>query len=158
MPQTPTVLGAQDRTILEALQRDSRLTNAEVAARAGMSASACWRRTRALEVAGVITGYGARVDPRACGMTFHAIVHVHLSRHLPEIVGRFIAAVRHRDEVQDCFATTGDSDYLLRVLCADQTAYNAFLEQFLFHVDGVAQVRTSLILKEIKQSRGYDAQ
>ncbi|RMF34942.1 MAG: Lrp/AsnC family transcriptional regulator [Alphaproteobacteria bacterium] len=146
----PFALTGQDRRILAALQADGRISNAELAERAGMSTSACWRRVRALEEAGVITGYAAQVDPRACGLAFHAIVHVQLARHLRERVDSFIRAMQARPEVQDCYATTGEADYHLRVLCRDQDAYNRFLESCLFAIEGVAHVRTNLVLREIK--------
>ncbi len=141
----------QDRRILNALQADSRLSNQELAQRAGMSASACWRRVKALEEAGIIRRYCAIVDPAAVGMAFHAIVHVTLTRHDETHVATFIAEVRRRPEVLDCHATTGEADYHLRVVCADLAAYNDFLERFLFRLPGIANVRTNLVLKEIKQ-------
>jgi Lrp/AsnC family leucine-responsive transcriptional regulator len=144
-------LEEQDRRILNALQADSRLSNQELAQRAGMSASACWRRVKALEDAGVIRRYCAIVDPAAVGMGFHALVHVTLTRHDETHVATFIAEVRRRPEVLDCHATTGEADYHLRVVCADLAAYNDFLERFLFRLPGIANVRTNLVLKEIKQ-------
>lgn len=145
------MLEEQDRKILRALQDDSRISNQELAEKAGLSASACWRRVRALEEAGVIRRYPALVDLAKVGMGFHAIVHVSLTRHEHGHVDNFIAEVRRRAEVLDCFATTGEADYHLRVVCADLAAYNLFLEGFLFRLPGVANVRTNLVLKDIKQ-------
>ena len=141
----------QDRRILAALQADSRVPNQELADIAGMSASACWRRVKALEEAGIIRRYCAIVDAAAVGMGFHAIVHVSLTRHDHNHVDTFIAEVKRRPEVLDCFATTGEADYHLRIVCADLAAYNAFLEGFLFRLPGIANVRTNLVLKDIKQ-------
>jgi Lrp/AsnC family transcriptional regulator, leucine-responsive regulatory protein len=141
----------QDRKILRALQADSRMSNQALADAAGMSASACWRRVKLLEDAGVIRGYTAIVDAARAGMTFHAIAHVSLTRHDHGHVDTFIAEVKRRPEVLDCFATTGEADYHLRVVCADLAAYNAFLEGFLFRLPGIANVRTNLVLKDIKQ-------
>jgi Lrp/AsnC family leucine-responsive transcriptional regulator len=143
-------LSEQDRRLLRALQVDGRLSNADLAEQAGMSASACWRRVRALEDAGIITRYAALVDAPAAGLAFHAIVHVTLTRHEHGHVATFIEEVRRRPEVLDCFATTGEADYHLRVVCADLDAYNRFLEGFLFRLPGIANVRTNLILKPIK--------
>lgn len=145
------MLEEQDRRILRALQDDARISNQELAERAGMSASACWRRVKALEEAGVIGRHVALVDPERAGMGFHAVVHVSLTRHDHGHVGTFIAEVRRRPEVLDCFATTGEADYHLRVVCADLAAYNLFLEGFLFRLPGIANVRTNLVLKTIKQ-------
>jgi DNA-binding Lrp family transcriptional regulator len=143
-------LSEQDRRLLVILQADSRISNQELAERVGMSASACWRRVRALEEGGVIRAYPVLLDPARAGLSFEAIVHVTLTRHDHRHVDTFIAEVRRRPEVLDCFATTGEADYHLRVLCADLTAYNLFLEGFLFRLPGIANVRTNLVLKRIK--------
>ncbi len=141
----------QDRKVLRALQADCRISNQDLAERAGMSASACWRRVRALEEAGLLRRYVALVDAEKAGMRFHAMVHVTLTRHDHSHVETFIAEVRRRPEVLDCFATTGEADYHLRVVCTDLAAYNSFLEGFLFRLPGIANVRTNLVLKSIKQ-------
>ncbi len=140
-----------DRRILRRLQRDGRMSNQDLADATAMSTSACWRRVRALEETGAIRGYVALADPAACGLTFHAIVHVQLARHDEGLVERFVREIREREEVLDCFATTGEADYHLRVLCADLAAYNAFLETFLFRLPGVESARTNLVLREVKQ-------
>ncbi|MBF9032984.1 winged helix-turn-helix transcriptional regulator [Rhodobacterales bacterium HKCCE2091] len=140
-----------DTRILRALQRDGRISNQDLAERARMSASSCWRRVRDLEAAGVITGYRATIDPEACGMDFHALVQVELSRHEPEKLHLFTDAIATRDEIVDCFATTGDADYHLRVICRSKEAYFTFLEDFLFQIPVIARVRTNLILKETKR-------
>ncbi len=144
-------LTEQDRILLRALQEDARITNQELADRASMSASACWRRVRALEEAGVVRRYAAILDAGRAGLGFHAIAHVTLTRHDHRHVDTFIAEVARRPEVLDCFAVTGEADYHLRVVCADLDAYNRFLEAFLFRLPGIANVRTNLVLKDIKQ-------
>lgn len=115
-----------------------------------MSASSCWRRVRALEEAGAIGRPGVRFDPEACGLTFQAIVHVSLVRHEMRPVEDFIRAVQSRPEIQECYATTGQADYHLRVLCRDLAAYNAFLEQFLFRQPAVASAQTNMVLRAVK--------
>ncbi|MFD2739111.1 Lrp/AsnC family transcriptional regulator [Sulfitobacter aestuarii] len=139
-----------DRKLLLLLQQDSRIPNAKLADRLNLSASACWRRVKALEESGVISRYAAVVDPGALGLNFEAIVHVHLTRHDTEALARFIAAVQQRDEVTDVFATTGRADYHLRILCRDIDAYNAFLEQFLFMQPAVDSAQTNVVLRRIK--------
>lgn len=143
-------LEERDHRILALLQENARLSNQELADRAGMSPSSCWRRVRALEEAGVIRGYRAEIDPRRAGLGFHAIIHVQLTRHAREIVERFVAEVMRHDEVIDCFATTGAADYHLRVLCADLDAFNAFMERTLFRLDGIANIQTNLVLRHVK--------
>lgn len=151
MAQQQYTLDDQDRRILRLLQRSARISNQELAEQAGMSASACWRKVRALEERGVIAGYATLVDAPSAGLKFHAIVHVTLTRHDHSHVEKFIAEVGRRAEVLDCFATTGEADYHLRVVCEDLEAYNMFLEGFLFRLPGIANVRTNLVLKAIKQ-------
>lgn len=145
-----TEIQPADRQILKAVQDDGRISNQDLAERAGMSASACWRRVKVLEEGGVIERYTALVNPEAVGLTFHAMVHVVLSRHQAGHVENFIQAVMARPEVLDCFATTGDADYHLRIRCRDLSAYNAFLEEFIFALEGVSTVKTNLILRQLK--------
>lgn len=144
-------LDAGDIRILRALQAEGRISNQDLAARAGLSTSSCWRRVRDLEAAGIITGYRATLDPEACGLTFHALVQVELNRHAAEPLESFTEMVRQHDEVLDCYATTGDADYHLRVACRSKMAYYAFLEEVLFRLPIVARVRTNLILTETKR-------
>ncbi|EFG8200351.1 Lrp/AsnC family transcriptional regulator [Escherichia coli] len=143
-------LTEQDRKLVMLLQGDARLSNQDLAEAAGMSASACWRRVRALEETGVISGYRAVVDPARAGLGFRAIVHVALVRHEADHVATFIQRIATRPEVLECYSTTGEADYHLNVVCPDKDAYNAFLEHFLFRLPGIANVRTNLVLKEIK--------
>ncbi|MFC3614404.1 Lrp/AsnC family transcriptional regulator [Lutimaribacter marinistellae] len=146
-------LDDRDRRILTRLQEDSRISNADLADLVGMSPSALWRRVRALEDAGVIERYGAVVNPSEMGLGFEAIVHVHLTRHDPDRIVEFIRAVERSPEVQECYATTGQSDYHLRVLCADLAAYNQFLEGFLFRLPAVASAQTNVVLRTVKRNR-----
>lgn len=143
-------LDSKDRQLLALLEKDCRLSNAEMAQQVGMSTSACWRRIRAFEEAGLIAGYGARLRPEKLGLTFHAIVHVQLTRHEPAHLKRFIEAITAREEVRMCFATTGAADYHMRVRCTDIEAYNRFLEEFLFTLPAVSSAQTNVILRDLK--------
>ena len=139
-----------DRLILSQLQEDCRLTNQQLADRVNMSASSCWRRVQSLEDSEVIRGYVARVDAERAGLGFSAVVSVKLSRHATESLQDFTGAIRKRPEVLQCFALTGDADFLLRVVTADMAAYTAFLNDFLFRLAGVNQVSTSVVLDVVK--------
>jgi Lrp/AsnC family transcriptional regulator, leucine-responsive regulatory protein len=140
----------QDERILAELQKDGRATNQQLAEAVGMSTSACWRRVRALEQLGVIRGYAALVERERAGFATSAILHVSLERHDAKFVDEFVSRVTKRSEVLECFATTGDADYHLRVVVRDINAYNQFLDEFMFRVPGIRYVRTNMILKEIK--------
>lgn len=146
------ILDERDKHILTLLQADCRISNADLAEQVNMSASACWRKTRSLEETGIIAGYRADVSPQAVGLTFQALVHVQLARHNPEHLAGFISAVKTRPEVVECYATTGQADYHLRVLCQNIAAYNDFLEGFLFRLPAVESAQTNVVLREIKRS------
>jgi len=142
----------RDHQIIEQLQKDCRISNTDLAERVGMSASSCWRRVRALEDEGVIEHYSAAINPAKVGLTFQAIVHVQLTRHDPDKNFEFNRAINRRPEVQECYATTGQADYHLRILCDDLNAYNLFLEDFLFRHPAVQSAQTNVVLREVKRS------
>lgn len=144
-------LDAIDRRILAALDKDSRISNVDLADRVGVSASSCWRRVKALEESGVIRHYTVALDDAKLGLGFGAIVHVHLTRHDPDQLDAFIHAVQNRPEIRACYATTGQADYHLHVVCADIEDYNLFLERFLFRIPAVASAQTNVILRSIKR-------
>ena len=139
-----------DRKILEGLQDQGRISNQDLAEQVGISTAACWRRVRALENDGTIDGYTALLNRRRLGLALCAFVHVSLSRHRRESTLDFEAAVRDRPEVLECFATTGDADFILRVVTDDIESFDRFLEEFLFGLEGIAQVRSNIALRELK--------
>ncbi|NQV87793.1 MAG: Lrp/AsnC family transcriptional regulator [Woeseiaceae bacterium] len=140
----------KDRLLLTELQRDSRLTMQQLAERVGVSTSACWRRVKALETDGVISRYTAIVDPRKAGFGLSSMVHVSLARHKQKDVDHFVREVMRHPEVLECYATSGEADFHLRVVVEDMDAYNRFLDDFIFKLRGVSQVRSNIVLKEIK--------
>jgi len=144
------MLDIKDRHILSELQRDSRMTMQELAERTGMSSSACWRRVKSLEDVGVIDRYAVIVNPRKAGFGMSSMVHVSLARHEQKNVDHFVREVLRHPEVLECFATSGEADFHLRVVVEDIDAYNAFLDDFVFRLPGVSQVRSNIVLKEIK--------
>ena len=135
--------------ILKELQKDGRLSFAELADRVGYSAAQCWRRVRHFEDRGIIKGYSALLDPAAMGLEFNAFIHVSLDLHKSD---EFEAAIIDRDEVVECHALAGEQDFLLHVMVADIQAFDHFLRQELIHLPGVEGMRTSFALKTIKQS------
>lgn len=143
-------LDRKDRAILSALQQDSRLTMQELANLTGMSSSACWRRVRSLEESGVIDRYAALVNPRKAGFSLSSMTLVSLARHEEKNVENFVKEVARHPEVLECFATSGEADFHLRVVVEDIDAYNRFLDDFIFKLPGVSQVRSNIVLKEIK--------
>ena len=144
------MLESRDRRLLAELQRDSRLTNQELADKVGMSSSATWRRVKSLEEDGVIERYTAVVNARKAGFGLASMVHVSLARHERTHVEHFVREVLQHPEVLECFATSGEADFHLRVVVEDIDAYNRFLDDFIFKLPGVSQVRSNIVLKEIK--------
>lgn len=144
------MLERKDRLILRELQQDSRLTTQQLADKVGMSSSACWRRVRSLEEAGVIDRYAAILDTKKAGFTLSSMTLVTLARHEEKHVENFIKEVMRHPEVLECFATSGEADFHLRVVVEDMDAYNSFLDDFIFRLPGVSQVRSDIVLKEIK--------
>lgn len=136
--------------ILAELRQDSRIPNAVLAERAGLSPSSCWRRVRALEESGAIRRYTVDLDDEVLGQQFRAIVHVNLVRHDEALVRDFISMTRTTEAVRACYATTGAADYHLHVTCRDLHAYNRFLDDHLLSLPAVKGAQTFLVLKTIK--------
>ena len=143
-------LDAHERRILIELQYDARLTNQDLAQRVGLSPSACWRRVKALEESGVILRYAAILDPKKVGLGECVFAHVTLTRHSLASTHEFADAIRDRPEVMECFFTTGDADILMRVATPSVSAYDKFLEEFVFSAPGISQVRSNFALRQIK--------
>jgi Lrp/AsnC family transcriptional regulator, leucine-responsive regulatory protein len=144
------MLDRKDRALLKALQQDSRLTMQQLAEKAGMSSSACWRRVRSLEESGVIERYAVMVNPEKAGFSLSSMTLVSLARHEEKNVENFVNEVMRHPEVLECFATSGEADFHLRVVVEDMNAYNRFLDDFIFRLPGVSRVRSNIVLKEIK--------
>jgi Lrp/AsnC family leucine-responsive transcriptional regulator len=139
-----------DRRILELIQEDARISNADLAARIGLSPSPCWRRVRSLEERGVIRSYVTLVAPEAIGLPVNVWVHVTLDEQIERRLEHFEKAIVARPEVMECYLMTGESDYLLRVVVPDIAAYQAFLLNHLTRIEGIASIKSSFALKQVK--------
>ena len=146
-------LTALDRRILKVLQEDGRMTIQAVADRVGLSASPCLRRIRRMEQAGIITAYSITVDQNAVGLPVSVFVSIKLERQRAAQLDRFAAAIAGWPEVMECYLMTGQFDFLLRVVCADLSAYEAFLREKLTQLDGVGSIESSFALGQVKYSR-----
>ncbi|KAF1043195.1 MAG: Leucine-responsive regulatory protein [Herbaspirillum frisingense] len=141
---------AIDRRILDALQRDGRLQNVELAKEVGLSPSPCLRRVRMLEEAGVIEGYVAVLNPAMIGKGLSVYARVWLKGQDAATVDGFTAAIRHLPEVVECHLMAGDCDFLLRVVVADLEEYRQFQIRHLTRIPGVLSVKTEVPLQRIK--------
>jgi DNA-binding Lrp family transcriptional regulator len=139
-----------DHAILTQLQSDGRLTNAELAERVRLSPSACLRRVRALEAAGVIAGYHAVVDPTALDRGFQVLVYTTLLVRNRDTIAAFETAVVDLEEVVECHRMFGDPDYVIRVAVADVEAYERFLIDTFADLPGMARMTSQFAMKTIK--------
>ncbi|MEL6205376.1 MAG: Lrp/AsnC family transcriptional regulator [Pseudomonadota bacterium] len=142
-----------DARILQILEREGRLPNTELAARVGLSASACLRRVGALERARVITGYRAVVNPVARGVGFVAYVTVGLSSHTKADQEAFERAMARAPEVREVHNVTGAVEYLLRVEAADLVEYKRFHTEVLGTVEQVNAIQTFVVMASPKDAR-----
>ena len=139
-----------DVRILNVLQEDAQISNAELAKHIGISPSPCWRRVKRLEKEGVIKRRVTLLDPAIVGLPVSVFVRVSLERQIESALETFENAVLSRSEVMECYLMTGDSDYLLRVVVADLVAYERFLIDHLTRINGVASINSSFALKQVK--------
>ena len=147
-------LDSIDRAILTALQRDSRMSMAELGERVGLSSSASHRRVLQLQKAGVIEGYAARLSPKMLGLDLHFIVDVSLVSQAEEDLEAFERAARDNSSVLECYLMAGQADYSLRVSARDTSHYEEVHRQ-IAHMPGVTQIESKLILRGVKKWMGY---
>ncbi len=139
-----------DRRILQALQEDAKLTNVALAAKVHLSPSPCLARVRALERNKVIGRYVTLLDPLAVGLGVSVFIQITLEKQVKKAIEAFEAAIQRRPEVMECYLMTGDADYLLRVVVADVQALERFILDQLAQIPGIANIRSSFALKEVK--------
>lgn len=143
-------LDRHDVLLLTELQRDSRQTVQQLATAAGLSSTPCWKRIKEMEASGIIRGYTALVDRERVGLSLCVLAEVNLSRHNEDDVRRFEQAVAACPQIVSCHSTTGQADYVMKVLVQDIKRYEAFLHEVAFKLPGVTHVRSSVVLKEVK--------
>ena len=145
-------LDRTDRGLLAELQRDGRLTNRELAERVHLSESACLRRVRALEQAGVIDRYAAVVSQNKVGLPGNVFVSITLNRQDQTDLAAFEEAVKRVPEVMECYLMTGPQDYLLRVVVSDPSDFERVHSQHLTRLPGVSGVQSSFALRTVRKS------
>jgi Lrp/AsnC family leucine-responsive transcriptional regulator len=143
-------LDAVDRKILTLLQRDGRMSLADLSAKVGLSPSPCLRRVRLLEKAGIINRYVAVLDQHAVGLPVSVFISIKLESQREEALDKFGKAIARWPEVLECYLMTGPRDYLLRVVVADLAAYERFLKQKLTRLDGIGSIESSFALEQVK--------
>ena len=139
-----------DLAILHELQADGRLTNAELASRVGLSAAPCWRRVRALEEAGYITGYRAVLNRQKIGLGVLAFVRLDAERNSGEVLRHLEAAIQKIPEIVSCHYISGSGTFELQVLCPDLAEFSRFAREVLINLPNVKDLHTSFSLGEVK--------
>ncbi|MBO9123637.1 MULTISPECIES: Lrp/AsnC family transcriptional regulator [unclassified Rhizobium] len=142
-------LDAIDHAILKALQSNARITNADLAAKVGLSASACSRRLDILDRSGVILGYHAHVSPKALDYKMIAIVHISLSGQFAKTLSEFETAVKRCPNVLVCYLMSGEYDYILRVAARDLEDYERIHRDWLSALPHVVKINSSFALREV---------
>jgi Lrp/AsnC family transcriptional regulator, leucine-responsive regulatory protein len=150
LQEPPVALDATDARILDALQADAKLTNVELAARVHLSPSPCLARVRRLEEAGLIGKYVALLDPLKLGLSVSVFIQIRLEKQVERALEVFEAAIGKYPEVMECYLMTGDADYLIRVVVPDVPALERFIVDELSKIPGVANIRSSFALKQVK--------
>ncbi len=150
LTKEPISLDAIDLRILDALQTHARISNVELAAQVALSPSACLTRVRGLEASGLIHRYVALLNPAMVGLGMNVFIHITLERQTETALASFEAAMRANPEVMECYLMTGDSDYMVRVVVPDLPALERFIVARLSKTPGVANIRSSFALKQVK--------
>jgi DNA-binding Lrp family transcriptional regulator len=145
-------LDSIDRAILTELQQEGRLSNLELAQRVHLSPSACLRRVKALEDAGVIAQYVALLNPKAVGKHGISFTIVNLESMNTPLLEAFETAVRAHPEVLDCYYVAGANDYLIRFAYRDAEDLERFHSEVLMHLPGVARSNSMLVLRTVKKT------
>jgi Lrp/AsnC family transcriptional regulator, leucine-responsive regulatory protein len=139
-----------DRNILRALQQDGRITNQDLAAKAGISPSACFDRLRKLREQGYVTDIVALLNPEKLDRSLLVFIEVLLDRTTNNVFETFAEAVKNMPEILECHMVAGGFDYLLKTRVANMAAYRRFLGDSLTHMTGIRETRTYAVLEEVK--------
>jgi len=143
-----TSLDSIDKSILDQLQRDGRLSNVQLAERVGLSESACLRRVKLLEESGIVDRYVLLVDQGAIGIPGTVFVNVTLDGQQKEKLNEFEEAVALIEEVMECYLMSGDADYLLRVICKDNDDFIK-VHSHITNLPGIYRVNSSFALRTV---------
>jgi Lrp/AsnC family leucine-responsive transcriptional regulator len=141
-----------DRKVLNELQRDGRISNVDLAARVNLLESACLRRVRALEQAGLIERYVALLDQKQVGLSGTVFVHIVLRREEQSELAAFEAAIQDIPEVMECYLMTGEFDYLLRLVVSDMADFERLHNDALTRLPGVSRVNSSVAIRTVRKT------
>jgi Lrp/AsnC family transcriptional regulator len=144
------VIDEFDRKILHALQKDANCSMAELGERVGLSHTPCWRRVKRLEQEGIIKGRVALLHPGKVGMGVTVYAYITIKSHDEKSLNAFENAVQSVDQVVECYSTSGEKDYIVRVIVDNVEHYEQLLKRTLVHLPNVASINSTFALKEVK--------
>jgi DNA-binding Lrp family transcriptional regulator len=145
------MLDRHDKLILNALQKDGRISNVQLAGQVSLSESACLRRVRALEESGMIRRYAALVSQNEAGLPGNVFVQIGLQREVESDLAAFEEAVRGIPEVMECYLMSGEFDYLIRVVVSDMADFERIHKTELTRLPGVARVNSSFAIRTVQR-------
>jgi len=143
-------LDETDLKILGILQRDAKITNAKLASKVGISPPAMLERVKRLESSGVISKFVVLVDRKRVGVGVIAFVNVSLAVHQLSSRDVFISKINELDEVLECYQTSGDSDFILKVALESLDHYSAFVVDRLTGIEGIQNIKSTFVLDTVK--------
>lgn len=146
-----------DKKIVQLLQADASIPVREIADKVGLTSTPCWRRIQALEKSGVLTRRVALVDPQSVNLALTALVLIRTNEHNAEWTERFLSTVERFDEVIEAYRTSGELDYLLKVVVPNMDAYDQFYLRLIEHID-LYDVRSSFVMEEMKHTTALPLQ
>ncbi len=149
---TQPTLDETDRLLLQLLQRDSRLTVKELAARVHLSPTPTFERQKRLEREGYIERYSAVVDHHKLGHDVIVLCNIRLKQHTHDLIQQFMDTVQHIDQITECYNTTGDYDFLIKVFAHDMQEYQDFMLNTLGKIDCIGSLNSVIVIGEIKDS------
>ena len=141
-----------DRKILQALQKDGRISNVDLADLVSLSESACLRRVRRLEEDGFIDKYTALLNQHQANLAGNVFVHITLHREKQSDLAAFEAAVQNLPEVMECYLMTGEFDYLLRIVISDMADFERVHKESITQLPGVARVNSSVAIRTVRNT------
>ena len=139
-----------DLRILNELQQASDISMQELGERVGLSHTPCWRRVKRLEERGLIRQRVTLLDAEQLDLAVNVFVNVSLKRHQENALSRFEEAVQDIPEVVECYTVSGETDFLLRVVVADVSAYERLLKATLVHLPEVGNLSSTFALRQVK--------
>jgi DNA-binding Lrp family transcriptional regulator len=154
MAQDARTLDGTDLRLLAELQRDATITAQELGERLGLSPSQAARRRQRLEAEGVVAGYLARLDPDRLGLKVQAFIQVQMAAHSPDAARDFARLLATLPQVVSAWTITGQSDYLLRVWCADLAELNRLVHGSLLPHPSVSRVQSQIVMDQLKPESG----